>query len=178
VILSFCLQDFHARSERMAGRLLVAGRYDEALRQVQKTLEPNPNFSPAHQTLGWIYLHEGEHAQAIHQFKSAAELAGAKDNDFIVDLGFAYATAGQRTEARKILNQLKKKSGQGLATSATVAILYGALGQSDQAFAWLGKAYKGRDPELTYIKVPGRRFAPLNHDPRFREIFRRMGLPE
>lgn len=124
----------------LAGRLLVAGRYDEALYQVQKTLELNPNFSPAHQTLGWIYLHGGEHRQAIQQFKSAAELAGARDNDYIVDLGFAYATAGQRTEARKILNQLKKRSEQGLATSATVAILYGALGESDQAFAWLGKA--------------------------------------
>jgi len=95
-----------------------------------------------------------------------------------VDLGFAYATAGQRTKARKILNQLKKKSEQGLATSAPVAILYGAPGQSDQAFAWLGKAYKERDPELTYINVPGRRFEPLNHDPRFQEIVRRMGLPE
>jgi len=59
-----------------------------------------------------------------------------------------------------------------------VAILYGALGQSDQAFAWLGKAYKERDPELTYINVPGRRFEPLNHDPRSQEIVRRMGLPE
>jgi len=59
-----------------------------------------------------------------------------------------------------------------------VAILYGALGQSDQAFAWLGKAYKERDPELTSINVPGRRFEPLNQDPHFQEIVRRMGLPE
>jgi tetratricopeptide (TPR) repeat protein len=100
----------------MAGRLLVAGRYDEALHQVQKTLELNPNFSSAHQTLGWIYLNQGERDQAIHEFKSAVEFAGASDNDFVVDLGFAYATAGHRTEARKILNRLKKKSEQGLAT--------------------------------------------------------------
>jgi TolB-like protein/DNA-binding winged helix-turn-helix (wHTH) protein/Flp pilus assembly protein TadD len=162
----------------LAGRFLVARRYDEALHQVQKTLELNPNFSAAHQTLGWIYLNEGEHEPAIHEFKSAVALSGGKDNDFIVDLGFAYATAGRRTEARKILNQLKKKREQGLATSASVAILYGALGESDQAFAWLGKAYQERDPELTYIKVPGRRFAPLNHDPRFQEVVRRVGLPE
>jgi TolB-like protein/DNA-binding winged helix-turn-helix (wHTH) protein/Flp pilus assembly protein TadD len=162
----------------LAGRLLVAGRYNEALHQVQKTLELNPNFSSAHQTLGWIYLNQGKRDQAIHEFKSAVEFAGASDNDFVVDLGFAYATAGHRTEARKILNRLKKKSEQGLATSASVAILYGALGESDQAFAWLGKAYQERDPELTYIKVPGRRFEPLNHDPRFQEVVRRVGLPE
>jgi tetratricopeptide (TPR) repeat protein len=120
-----------------AGRLLVAGRYEEALHQVQTTLELNPNFSSAHQTLGWIYLNEGERDQAIYEFKSAVDFAGDSDNDFIVDLGFAYATAGHRMEARKILNQLKKKCEQGLATSASVAILYGALGKSDQAFAWL-----------------------------------------
>jgi len=71
-----------------------------------------------------------------------------------------------------------KKCEQELATSASVAILYGALGESDQAFAWLEKAYQERDPEFTYIKVPGRSFEPLNHDPRFQEFVRRVGPSE
>jgi hypothetical protein len=52
------------------------------------------------------------------------------------------------------------------------------LGELDEAFAWLEKAYEERDPELTYMKVPNRRFEPLRHDPRFQDLLRRMGLPQ
>jgi len=50
------------------------------------------------------------------------------------------------------------------------------LGELDEAFAWLEKAYQEHDPELTYINVPGRRFEPLRRDPRFKKLLVRMGL--
>jgi hypothetical protein len=94
-----------------------------------------------------------------------------------VDLGFAYAATGNRAEAQKILARLMKLNQRGLVPSGSIAILYGSLGELDNAFKWLDKAYKERDPELTYIKVPGRRFEPLRHDPRLQDLMRRMGLP-
>jgi hypothetical protein len=51
------------------------------------------------------------------------------------------------------------------------------LGELNEAFAWLEKAYKERDPQLTYLKA-GRRFEPLRHDPRFQKLMHRVGLPE
>jgi serine/threonine-protein kinase len=162
----------------LAGRLLVAGRVDEALEQLQKTLEMNPHFAPAHQTLGWAYLNKGKHEEAIQEFQKAVELSGTDDSDLMVDLGFAYAAAGKREEARKILARLMKQHERGLVPPGSIAILYGALGELDEAFAWLEKAYEERDPELTYIKVPTRRFEPLRHDPRFRKMLLRMGLAD
>jgi TolB-like protein/DNA-binding winged helix-turn-helix (wHTH) protein/Flp pilus assembly protein TadD len=162
----------------LAGRLLVAGRYDEALEQVQKTLELNPHFAPAHQTLGWVYLNKGKHAEAIQEFQQALQLSGTDDTDLVLDLGFAYATAGNREEARRILAKLKKLHERGLVPSGSIAILYGALGELNEAFAWLEKAYEERDPQLTYLKVPGRRFEPLRHDPRFKKLLLRMGLAD
>jgi TolB-like protein/DNA-binding winged helix-turn-helix (wHTH) protein/Flp pilus assembly protein TadD len=161
----------------LAGRLLVAGRYDEALQQVQKTLELDSHFPQAHQTLGWVYLSAGKQEEAVREFQNALQLSGADDTDLILDLGFAYAATGHRDEARTILAKLKALHQQGLATSASVGILYGALGESDEAFSWLEKAHRERDPELTYIKV-GRRFEPLRHDPRFEKLVRRIGLPD
>lgn len=161
----------------LAGRLLVAGRYDEALEQVKKTLELNPRFAPAHQTLGWAYLNKGKGEEAIQEFQQAVQLAGPDDMDMQLDLGFAYAATGKRDEARRILAKLKQLHERGLVPSGSVAILYGALGQLDEAFAWLEKAYAERDPELTYLKVPGRRFEPLRHDARFQQLVRRVGLP-
>ena len=83
----------------LAGRLLAAGRYDLALEQVQNTLLLDPHFAPARQTLGWVYLHKGKHEEAIQEFQKALQLSGTEDTDLMLDLGFAYATAG--TEERQ-----------------------------------------------------------------------------
>ena len=161
----------------LAGRLLAGGRYDEALAQVQRTLELDEHFAPAHQTMGWIYLHSEKQKESIREFQHALELSGAEDTDIQLDLGFACAVSGQQEEARRILVKLEQMHQQGIAPSASVAILYGALGESDQAFAWLEKAYQERDPQLTYLKA-GRRFEPMRKDPRFGQFVRRVGLPD
>jgi TolB-like protein/DNA-binding winged helix-turn-helix (wHTH) protein/Flp pilus assembly protein TadD len=161
----------------LAGRLLVAGRYDQALSQLRETLEMDSHFAPTHQTLGWAYLNKGRQQEAIQEFRQALQLSGDDDKDFLLDLGFAYAATGNRPEAQKILARLTKLNQQGLVPSGSIAILYGSLGELDKAFQWMDKAYKERDPELTYIKVPGRRFEPLRHDPRFQNLVRRIGLP-
>lgn len=161
----------------LAGRLLAGGRYDEALGQVQRTLELDDHFAPAHQTLGWIYLHSGKQKEAIREFQHALELSGAEDTDIQLDLGFACAVSGQREEAKRILLKLEQMHQQGIAPSASVAILYGALGETNEAFAWLEKAYEERDPQLTYLKA-GRRFEPLRKDPRFGPFLGRVGLSD
>jgi TolB-like protein/Tfp pilus assembly protein PilF len=161
----------------LAGRLLAAGRYDEALRQVQTTLALDEHFAPAHQTLGWVYLHGGKTDDAIREFQNALQLAGPADTDIQLDLGFAYAVSGHPDEARKILANLQQLHQQGIVPAASLATLYGALGESNEAFVWLEKAYQERDPQLTYLKA-GRRFEPLRADPRFKQFLRRVGLPE
>jgi TolB-like protein/DNA-binding winged helix-turn-helix (wHTH) protein/Flp pilus assembly protein TadD len=161
----------------LAGRLLAAGRYDEALEQVQKTLQLDAHFAPAHQTLGWAYLYKGKREEAIQEFQKALQLSGTDDTDLMLDLGFAYATAGDQKEARRILAKLRTLHERGLVPSGSIAILYGALGDLNEAFVWLEKAYEERDPQLTYLKA-GRRFEPLRHDARFQQLVHRMGLPE
>jgi tetratricopeptide (TPR) repeat protein len=161
----------------LAGRLLAGGRYDDALRQVQETLELDTHFAPAHQTLGWVYLHMEKQEEAIREFQNALKLSGTEDMDLQLDLGFAFAVSGKQDEARRILIELEKLHEQGFVPSGSVAVLHGALGESNEAFAWLEKAYEERDPQLTYIKA-GRRFEPLRKDPRFEQFVRRVGLPD
>ena len=161
----------------LAGRLLAAGRYDEALEQVQKTLQLDPHFAPAHQTLGWVYLHSGKRAEAIGEFQRALQLSGTDDTDLMLDLGFAYATAGDQEDARRILGRLRTLYERRLVPSGSIAVLYGALGDLNEAFVWMDTAYEERDPQLTYLKT-GRRFEPLRNDPRFVNLVRRVGLSQ
>jgi hypothetical protein len=57
-----------------------------------------------------------------------------------------------------------------------MAKIYAALGEKDQAFAWLEKAYRNRAGGLILLNpVPD--FQPLRNDPRFADLERRLGLP-
>jgi hypothetical protein len=103
-------------------------------------------------------------------------ISGAADTDIQLDLGFAYTVSGRRDEARRTLAK-RQMHQQGVVPYASVAILYGALGESSEAFAWLEKAYEERDPQLIYLKA-GRRFEPLRKDPRFGQFVRPVGLPD
>ena len=161
----------------LAGRLLAAGRPQEALDQARATLDLDPNFAPVHQTLGWLYLKSGKLEESVQEFRRALQLSGSNDIYLRSDLTFACAVTGKREEAEKALADFRSLNDKGLAPSGSIGIVYGALGYTDEAFTWLDKAYKERDPELTYIKV-GRRFDPLRHDPRLQELVHRMGLPE
>jgi tetratricopeptide (TPR) repeat protein len=104
----------------LAGRLLATGRYEEALEQVQKTLQLDPHFAPARQTLGWAYLHNGKRDEAIQEFQKALQLSGTDDTDLMLDLGFAYALAGNREEAGRILDKLKSLRERDIVPSGSI----------------------------------------------------------
>ncbi len=56
------------------------------------------------------------------------------------------------------------------------ALVYLGLGEEDQTFAWLEKAYEERSLTQTFLKAsPG--FAPLRSDSRFQDLLRRMNFP-
>jgi len=55
------------------------------------------------------------------------------------------------------------------------AIIYDGLGDKDQTFAWLDKAYHDRAFFLIWLKVEPR-FDSLRDDARFQDLLRRIGL--
>src|SRR2546430_15741670 len=71
----------------LAGRLLAGSRYDEALKQVQKTLELDAHFSPAPQTLGWGSLHRGKQEGAIRELQKDVQVSETEERDLKLDLG-------------------------------------------------------------------------------------------
>ena len=50
-----------------------------------------------------------------------------------------------------------------------------ALGDHDEAFAWLERAFEERDRMMVSLRVHPR-LDPLREDPRFTDLLRRMGL--
>ena len=69
----------------------------------------------------------------------------------------------------------RAKRGESVVSPTTLARLYAQLGEKDQAFEWLEKAYEERDGDLLFINNRPD-FDPLRDDPRFHDLLRRMNL--
>jgi tetratricopeptide (TPR) repeat protein len=146
-----------------------ARQYDQTLKQTRRAFELDPK-ADAHWTLGVIYREKGMYQDAIREFEQE------RGNVYVLaHLGNAYARAGRITEARETIARLKERVGKQNVTYG-IALVYAGLGEKDEAFAWLEKAYKARDKGLTSLKID-QCLDPLRSDPRFQDLLRRVGLP-
>lgn len=154
--------------------LYCARKYEQAAQQCQKALELTPNSDGAHACLGYTYLGRGSYQDAVTEFQKALTLSGG-DAVRAVWLGRAYAQAGDRPNALKILAQLQDQSKRSYIPPYFIATLYVAMGNKEQAFAWLDKAYAERDLYLAWIKFDPA-VDPLRSIPRFQQLQQRMKL--
>ena len=155
----------------VAWELYWARRYDEAIEQARKVAEINPNFYPAHVCLGLAYEQKRDFASAIAELKKATGFC--RDKCFGL-IGQVSALSGDRAAALRALQQLKRRP---YVSPWLVAIVYTELGDKNQAFVWLEKAYEGREHDLAYSNV-WPMFDSLRSDPRFQDLMRRIGLPQ
>ena len=151
-----------------------ARRDDEAIEQYQKVLEMDPNFVWALWQLGIAYTEKGLFDQAIATLEKAVTLSG-RNPTMLAWLGNAYVKSGRRAEAQELLNELTELSKQRYISPFSLVLLHFNLGNKDQAFAWLEKAYQERSNGMAYLNVD-RGFDPLRSDPRFQDLLRRVGL--
>jgi len=153
-----------------------ARRYDEAIEQLRKTLEIDPGFYDAHYSLGQALELKGDIVGAMAEYQKARALND--DPQVLALLGHAYASSGYKTEAVKILEQLKELSKQRYVSAYSLAIVYLGLGDKEEALRWLEKSYQDRAGiDITTIKVDPF-LDPLRGDPRFEELVAKVFAPK
>jgi len=154
----------------LGGLYWIWGRYDEAIEETQKALELSSNSWHGLYVLGHIYADMGRYEEAIAVFQKAA----ARYPNMRCLLGFAYAMAGQRDEALKVLAELEKEEPTPFGALG-LAELHTALGNKDEAFQWLN--YEHPHCWVPWIRVLPQ-FKPLWDDQRLHDMLRKMNLPE
>jgi TolB-like protein/DNA-binding winged helix-turn-helix (wHTH) protein/Flp pilus assembly protein TadD len=157
----------------LAELLLISHLPDESIEQSRKTIGMNPGFAFAHNQLALAYIQKKMFDEAIVELNEAIKLIG--DNPiFLANLARAYAESNRRENAAKLLDNLKKRSVPSSPLVTEIAMIYTALGDKDQAMAWLEKGYEERfNPGV--LERPC--FDRLRFDPRFQNLMRRIGLP-
>jgi TolB-like protein/Tfp pilus assembly protein PilF len=151
-----------------------AGRHEKALERFRAVLAVEPDHPMAQFNVGMVLNAQGRHDEALAAIRRARELApglafirGAEAQ--------ALAGSGQIQQARAILAELEHEYEAGAQSPTGVAEIHLALGDKEQALAWLEKAYRERDLLLANIAVEPW-WDPLRDDPRFIDILRRMRL--
>ena len=160
----------------LANTLAWAGHYDQAEQQYLKTLELDPHFAWAHELLAWLYQQKGMYEAALTETQKAA--ADSNDTPQIMSqLARAYALAGKRAEALKVVAELNRLSQQGVYVSSyDMATVYVALGDNQRSFAELERAFEEHAGVNALKEDP--RFEALHSDPRFQDLLRRINIPQ
>ena len=154
-----------------------ARQVEEAAKQLTSTLEMDPNFAYAHWLLAAIYVIKPTLGDAIAEAQRAVALEPGSPR-YIGILGMAYAVAGRRSEATKILGDLKELSKCKYVPPTSAAnILAHMGGKTDEAIEELERGYEDRSWIMCWLKVNAI-FDPLRSDPRFQALLRRMNFPE
>ena len=160
----------------LAAIFYFAGHYKEAVEQSLRVLEIDSSFARAYEDLGRAYEQMGMYPQAIAASEKAVACSGRSSRD-LASLAHAFAIAGKQREALELLHELKKLSQKRYVSPYAFALVFTGLGNKSQAFAWLEKAYKGRNEALPFLKV-NPRLAALHSDSRWQNLVRRMKFPE
>ncbi len=140
-----------------------------------KIIELDPNFSYAHNNLGLSYSNLGRHAEAIASLEKATELSN-RASFSLMSLGYVYAAAGKRAEAAAVAAELEERYARKEAPGIFIAGVYAGLGDNDKAFHWLEKDFHEK-ADIGFVRWRVH-FESLRDDPRYKDLLKRMGLPE
>ncbi len=160
--------------QRVSAVHFVARRYDEAILAARTAIAIEPTFAFGHLRLGQAYMEKGMHELGIAAMEKAVELSANVNTQG--SLGRAYAMAGRRHDARRILHALLNPGEHTNAAWTQIAQIYVALDEKEEALRWLEEGYRMHDGDMALLKVfPP--WDPLRSDPRFQDLLTRLKFP-
>lgn len=169
------------KQNSLASTLARAGRYDEALQAYRDVPDPDFNSELRHRRIATIYEQKGMTSEAMAEWLMALRLGGKEEVAASVDSAYrksgyavarrAYLWGDLRQAVRRAQNDYPRPPSFGIAAD------YALLGERDKAFEWLERSFRQREGLLMFLTVSPY-LAALRSDPRFRNLARRMGLPD
>jgi len=154
--------------------LFQSHHFDEAIREENSELALHPDSVGTLTGLGFALIANNKPADAIPVLEKAVSLSSGSPASTGI-LIRAYAHAGRRSDALRLLEDLKRRRRAGYIPAGAFVNAYLGLGDNEQTFYWLEQAYKEKSNILQFLKSHPY-FDPIRSDPRFADLVRRVGL--
>ena len=154
---------------------LARGRPDLATEQLLEALELDPNYPIGNMWLGVSYSHLSLHEKAVAQLERAVEVSG-QERALWPELAYVYARSGRTNDARQVVGEAEERSRFEYVMPMLMAEVFTALGDHEEMFSWLERAYRERDQSLRAVGWHPA-FEGVRSDPRFQDLLRRMNYP-
>jgi len=171
------LDPLSPRINANVGNILYwARQYDRALEELKRSIELFPEHSVNYSYLSEVYAQLGQYEDAINVVLHIYSMTGGNPG-LSQSLAYFYALSGNRAEAQKRLRGIIEYSKKEFVQSINIARVYVGLGDKEQAFIWLEKAFSGNESTLVQLKKDPT-FDPLHSDPRFSALLKKIGLED
>jgi serine/threonine protein kinase/Flp pilus assembly protein TadD len=171
------LDPVSVEASQMLGMVLVlAHRYAQAITQLRAALDLDPTYFYAEDFLGRAYEQTNRMPEALTAYQKAVDLDTNNAENWS-NLGHAYAVSGNPARARQIIAHLKATATRSYVGPYNIALIYAGLGEAEQAFLWLDRAYQdGSALPILYMGNDAR-WDRFHSDPRYAALAKRFGLP-
>ena len=152
-------------------RYVNNGLYEKAIAQHKVTEALDPNQFYWDLPVAIAYREKHQYDDAVREYQRILQHLGPRP---LHGLAVTYARMGKTAEARAILRQLELNAQVGYVPPEQLAMVYANLGENEQAFQWLEKAFADNDGWLMGWIVCDPAYAPLRSDPRYAQLVRRI----
>ncbi len=160
----------------LSGQLRAFARdYKTAVRHLRDAQTINPDLWIVHAFLGRVHECEGRVEQAKVEYQRAFELSGGGNTEPIAFRARAEALSGDRAAAEEAIRMLTELSARKYVPPYNVATIHAGLGDMENAFCLLEKAYETRDVRLVFLLVDPR-WDSVRRDARFLDLSSRLHL--
>ena len=149
--------------------------YDDAIAELNQTLELQPDFPVALNGVCWVYNAKRDYPAAVSACRKAINTGLSQFNNG--NLVLSLARAGQKDEARRLLEEMKAASQKEYVPASAFALAYLGLDQKDEALRWLEKDFEDRGYWIGGI-AEWPQMDELRSEPRFKALLNKMHLPE
>jgi tetratricopeptide (TPR) repeat protein len=161
-------------ADSVGWHLFLGRHYDESIREYRSILAAHPDIANVAWGLGFALIANDRPKEAIPVLESAVSIMNRSPGSLGM-LAAAHARAGNRSEALRLIDELKRRRQKGYVPAGAFIDSYLALGDYDQAFFWCDEAYKEQSALLQWIKVSPL-FDPVREDKRFKGLLHRVDL--
>ncbi len=163
--------------------LFIGGDIDAAIETNRAAIALDPTYGLAHLMLGVYEAMSGNSEVALDQLrKTETLLAQATSPALYAELAYAFARAGSREDAVRLVRQLEETTVEHHVGAGSWALAYLALGDEVEILHWLETAAADLAPDEGFFEqmtMRGNNWNdPILDQPEFVEVRSRLGFRE